>query len=337
MCWTTARSPPRCAPADRRDGRIEPSHHDRSAGIRPRPRMTLSRRALIHRVGKAGGVAAAYRTMAAMGLLPIPEAYAGPPSLPPGNGRKIVIIGAGIAGMVLAWELRKSGYAPTMLEARSRPGGRNWSLRAGDEIRETDGVQRVRWDARRASVFQSGPGSAAIPPPGHPVLLPRTRRARSRSCATTIAVRCCTTRAHSTASRNATARWSTTSAATSPNWRQRRSTRKPLAQPVSTEDRERIRAFLRAFGALDRDMTYKGLRPCGLRRAAGRRNAGRQVERSRSSCSQILASGFWEFNTNFGESLASGGDDDAAGRRHGPHRPGVRPQARRRSSHTMLR
>ena len=45
--------------------------------------MTLSRRALIHGVGAAGGVAAAYRTMAAMGLLPIPAAYAGPPALPP--------------------------------------------------------------------------------------------------------------------------------------------------------------------------------------------------------------------------------------------------------------
>ena len=45
--------------------------------------------------------------MAAMGLLPVPEAYAGPPALPPGQGQRIVIIGAGIAGMVLAWELRK--------------------------------------------------------------------------------------------------------------------------------------------------------------------------------------------------------------------------------------
>jgi hypothetical protein len=27
-CWTTARLPPRCAPADQRDGRIESSHDD---------------------------------------------------------------------------------------------------------------------------------------------------------------------------------------------------------------------------------------------------------------------------------------------------------------------
>ena len=109
--------------------------------------MALSRRGLIHLVGQAGGVAAAYHTMAAMGLLPVPEAYAGPPQLPPGKGRRIVIIGAGIAGMVLAWELRKAGYAPLILEARSRPGGRNWSLRRGDAVEETNSLQRVAWDA----------------------------------------------------------------------------------------------------------------------------------------------------------------------------------------------
>ena len=98
---------------------------------------TLSRRSLIHLVGKVGGVAAAYRTMAAMGLLAAPQAYAGPPELPPGRGRRVVIIGAGIAGMVLAYELRKSGYQPQILEARSRPGGRNWSLRGGDTVVET--------------------------------------------------------------------------------------------------------------------------------------------------------------------------------------------------------
>src|SRR3984957_8184102 len=120
--------------------------------------MTLSRRALIHQVGKAGGVAAAYRTMAAMGLLPTADAYAGPPDLPPGNHRKIVIIGAGIAGMVLAWELQKAGYAPMILEARARPGGRNWSLRAGDEIRETASAQRVEWVRAEHLYFTPGPG-----------------------------------------------------------------------------------------------------------------------------------------------------------------------------------
>ena len=121
----------------------------------------LSRRALIHLVGKAGGVAAAYRTMAAMGLLAVPQAYAGPPALPPGHGRRVVIIGAGIAGMVLAYELRKSGYQPQILEARPRPGGRNWSLRGGDTVIETTSTQHVAWD--RAEHLYFNPGPARLP------------------------------------------------------------------------------------------------------------------------------------------------------------------------------
>ena len=92
-----------------------------------------------------------------MGLLPIPEAYAGPPTLPPGNGRRIVIVGAGIAGMVLGWELRRAGYAPLILEARTRAGGRNWSLRSGDEIREAASVQRIAWDAGPHMYLNPGP------------------------------------------------------------------------------------------------------------------------------------------------------------------------------------
>ena len=81
-----------------------------------------------------------------MGLLATPAAYAGPPALPPGNGRRVLILGAGMAGMVAAWELGRAGYDTLVLEARGRTGGRNWSLRAGDEILETDSVQRVRWE-----------------------------------------------------------------------------------------------------------------------------------------------------------------------------------------------
>jgi monoamine oxidase len=63
---------------------------------------TLSRRGFLNLVGKARGVSAVYQTMAAMGLLSVPAAYAGPPSLPPGNGTRVVILGAGIGGMVAA-------------------------------------------------------------------------------------------------------------------------------------------------------------------------------------------------------------------------------------------
>jgi monoamine oxidase len=68
-----------------------------------------------------------YDSMAAMELLPVPAAYVGPPVLEPasGHGIKVVILGAGIAGMTAAYELSKAGYACAILEARQRPGGRS--------------------------------------------------------------------------------------------------------------------------------------------------------------------------------------------------------------------
>jgi hypothetical protein len=40
---------------------------------------TLTRRTFINLAGRAGGASAVYSTMAAMGLLATPTAYAGPP------------------------------------------------------------------------------------------------------------------------------------------------------------------------------------------------------------------------------------------------------------------
>ena len=144
--------------------------------------MTLSRRSLIHLVGKAGGVAAAYRTMSAMGLLAVPAAYAGPPALPRGAGRRVLIIGAGIAGMVLAFELRRAGFRPMILEARARPGGRNWSLRGGDTVTETGHTQPVNWDRDDHLYFNPGPARL---PHDHAAILGTAAcwACRSRSCA----------------------------------------------------------------------------------------------------------------------------------------------------------
>jgi len=49
------------------------------------------------------------------------------------QGRKVIIIGAGLSGLVAAYELRKLNFDVTILEAQSRPGGRVLTLRNFNE------------------------------------------------------------------------------------------------------------------------------------------------------------------------------------------------------------
>ena len=48
-----------------------------------------------------------------------------------GPGTKVAIIGSGLAGMTVAYELGKRGYICTVLEARNRSGGRVQTIRRG--------------------------------------------------------------------------------------------------------------------------------------------------------------------------------------------------------------
>jgi monoamine oxidase len=106
--------------------------------------MSGTRREFLRRVAQAGGYRATYLTMQAMGLLGT-AALAEPLALEPGNGHgtKVVILGAGMAGMSAAYELGKAGYDCTVLEARDRVGGRNWTIRRGATLDMTDGTRQV--------------------------------------------------------------------------------------------------------------------------------------------------------------------------------------------------
>ncbi|HEX8840965.1 MAG TPA: FAD-dependent oxidoreductase, partial [Sphingomicrobium sp.] len=136
--------------------------------------MALTRRALLERIGTVGGVGAAYLAMEAMGLAIPTQAGAENFRLPPrsGGGRSVVILGAGIAGLVSAYELSRAGYKVTVLEARDRIGGRVWTIRGGDRI-----VQTGRPDQRAA--FDPGlyfnAGAARIPTT-HRVILAYARK-----------------------------------------------------------------------------------------------------------------------------------------------------------------
>jgi len=260
--------------------------------------VSLSRRALIQLVGRAGGVGAAYRTMAAMGLLPIPAAYAGPPALPPGNGARVLVLGAGIAGMVLAWELRRAGYEVSVLEARTRAGGRNWSLRAGDEIVETDSVQRVRWDTGEHLYFNPGP--ARIPWHHEGIL------AYCRELGVKLEVMSNDNRGAFLQDDAAFGGQPQRNAAVVNDARgyvaelaAKGVDQEQLAHPVSSEDRERLRAFLRAFGALDRDLVYRGSSRAGFAMPPGLEEG---TLNQPLDLRQLLLSDFWQGEMQFGES-----------------------------------
>ncbi|NMN04937.1 MULTISPECIES: FAD-dependent oxidoreductase [unclassified Novosphingobium] len=65
--------------------------------------------------------------------------------LPPGGTRpaRVVVLGAGIAGLVAARELERQGATVTVLEARQRVGGRVWTVRGGDRFTDTEGVTQT--------------------------------------------------------------------------------------------------------------------------------------------------------------------------------------------------
>jgi len=136
--------------------------------------MKLTRRKVLTHIGAVGGLGATYAAMEALGLVWATPASAAEFSLPAesGRGRSVAVLGAGIAGLVAAYELRRAGYDVAVLEARDRVGGRVWTVRGGDRIdqlgRET---QRAEFDD--GLYFNAG---AARIPSTHRVILEYARR-----------------------------------------------------------------------------------------------------------------------------------------------------------------
>src|SRR5579884_1474609 len=124
--------------------------------------MALTRRSLLEQVGAIGGAGAAYLAMEVLGLaIPTPagaENFSIPASI--GQGRSVVILGAGIAGLVSAYELKRAGYRVTILEARDRIGGRSWTIRDGDKVVQTGRPDQIA-SFDPGHYFNSGP--ARIP------------------------------------------------------------------------------------------------------------------------------------------------------------------------------
>jgi monoamine oxidase len=115
----------------------------------------------------SAGAAAMYQAMSSLGVA-AESNFKGSPKLQgaPKN-TSVLILGAGIAGMVAAYELRQAGYQVQVLEYNQRPGGRNWSLRGGDRFTELGGFsQHCQFDHG----FYLNPGPWRLPHHHHGIL-----------------------------------------------------------------------------------------------------------------------------------------------------------------------
>jgi monoamine oxidase len=104
---------------------------------------SFTRRDFLYRAAAVGGTGLLLTTMDAWGM-GIASTASAPPALSgSGKGKKVLILGAGLAGMTAAFELEKLGYKVQILEARAFAGGRCQTARKGFSLTELGGEKQT--------------------------------------------------------------------------------------------------------------------------------------------------------------------------------------------------
>lgn len=102
---------------------------------------TLTRRRFLEELGLVGGTSLVMSAMTSWELM---AGEAGQRPLLSGRPRgRVLVLGAGVSGLVVAYELGKLGYDYHVLEARDRVGGLAWTVRRGTEHTEIGGERQV--------------------------------------------------------------------------------------------------------------------------------------------------------------------------------------------------
>jgi monoamine oxidase len=105
-------------------------------------RPVLTRRRFLEHLGAVGGSSLVMTAMNSWDLM-AREAGQRPALTGRPTKARVLVLGAGVSGLVVAYELGKLGYDFRVLEARDRVGGINWTIRRGSEHTEINGERQL--------------------------------------------------------------------------------------------------------------------------------------------------------------------------------------------------
>jgi monoamine oxidase len=240
--------------------------------------------------------------MQTLGLLPAVGSAASVVDLPltSGKGVKVVILGGGIAGLVSAYELGKAGFHCTVLEARERPGGRNWTVRNGTTVEFIDGTKQTAQYESADSYFNAGP--ARLPS------IHKTMLGYCKELGVALEVFVNTNRSSLMASDKAFGGKPVEQRQVINDTRGHIAellakcvNQGALDQELTKEDRERLLSLLRSFGDLKNDYDYQGSDRSGASRLPGAADLT-ETMRPPLDLRSLMESNLW-INTTHEETL----------------------------------
>jgi len=254
-----------------------------------------TRRQMLSTIGVLGGSALLYNMMTTLGYAAETQ-FHGPPNLSGARpGASVIVLGAGLAGMLAAYELTRAGYKVRILEYQGRAGGRNWSLYGGDTVTELGGAtQKVGFAA--GNYLNPGPWRI---PHHHRTLLHYCKQFG-------VALEPFIQFNHNAYVHSTEAfggrpqRFKTLAADFEGNVAEllgKALDQKGLDAEVTAEDRDRLKEALREWGMLDKDMKYaKNLRSSehrGFDRPPGGGVNGAPIPSDPFALHDVLDSGIW--------------------------------------------
>ncbi len=215
-----------------------------------------------------------------------------------GNGKQVIILGAGISGMVTALEMSKLGYSCTILEATSRAGGRVRTIRSGDQIGELDLTQICTFDQDDKLYFNAG---AARIPHHHDILLGYCKEFN-------VALEPFINenqagRLHSNSAFGGQPKLARQVVSDSQGYigelLASAINQGALDSQLSSQEKNNLLGFLTQFASLDSNFSYQGSSRAGY---AGQENSGsrnRETSIAPLARNEILSSEFWQFKLDF--------------------------------------